>query len=285
MKFLKSKLAVTVIVLSVTFLGIIIYTSKTNSSAISGALGAGFNPVQKVIYTAGEKMKSGIDFFASFSGVKEENDQLKAENIKLQNQLVGYNTYKTENEQLKQELNFKNKNEQEDYNYVGADIIGQSGGSFYDGYIINRGSDSGIMQDMIVISGNELVGVVTEVYSNWAKVQTIASPNTAVAATVEQTNEVSGIVKGYNDPASREPLVQIYNLPVNSTIKTGDTILTSGLGGIYPKGIRIGTVANINTDNVKVSKSAIIKPFANFGSLTQVVVVVPKDPVRGEIKY
>lgn len=283
MKFLKSKLAVTVIVLSVTFLGIIIYTSKTNSSAISGALGAGFNPVQKVIYTAGEKIKSGVDFFASFSAVKEENDKLKAENIKLQNQLVGYSTYKTQNEQLKQELNFKNEHEQ--YNYVGADIIGQSGGSFYDGYVINRGSDSGIKQDMIVITGNELVGIVTEVYSNWAKVQTIASSNTAVAASIEQTNEVSGIVRGYNDAASREPLAQIYNLPMNSSIKAGDTVLTSGLGGIYPAGIRIGSVANVNTDNVKVSKSAIIKPFANFASLTQVVVVVPKDTTRGEIKY
>lgn len=283
MKFFKSKLAVTVIVLSVTFLGVIIYTAKSDSKFISGALGAGFNPIQKVIYMAGDKIKGGIDFFASFSQVKQENDQLKKENIELQNQLVGYNTYKTENENLKKELNFKQGHEQ--YNYLGVNIIGESGGSFYDGYVIDRGSDSGIQKDMIVISGNELVGIVTEVYSNWAKVQTIASENTAVAATVEQTSEVSGIVRGYKDIASKAPMAKIFNLPMNSTIKAGDTIITSGLGGIYPQGIRIGTVTSVETDNVQVSKSAVIKPFANFSTLSQLVVVVPKDPTRGEIKY
>ncbi|MGL5577400.1 MAG: rod shape-determining protein MreC [Sarcina sp.] len=283
MKFFKSKLAVTVIVLSVTFLGVIIYTAKTNSDFISGALGAGFNPVQKAIYTAGEKIKGGIDFFASFSEVKQENDQLKAQVIELQNQLVGYDTYKSQNEQLKQELNFKNQHAE--YNYVGANIIGESGGSFYEGYVIDRGSDSGIKKDMIVIAGNELVGIVTEVNSNWAKVQTISSTNTAVAATVEETNEVSGIVRGYRNVGNREPLAKIYNLPMNSPIKAGDTILTSGLGGVYPQGIRIGSVTSVETDNVQVSKSAVIKPFADFNTLTQVVVVVPKDASRGEIKY
>lgn len=283
MKFFKNKLAVTVIVLSVTFLGVIIYTAKTNSDFISGALGAGFNPVQKVIYTAGEKIKGGIDFFASFSEVKEENDQLKRQIIELQNQLVGYNTYKTQNEQLKQELNFKNQHSE--YNYVGASIIGESGGSFYEGYVIDRGADSGIKKDMIVIAGNELVGIVTEVNSNWSKVQTISSTNTAVAATVEETNEVSGIVRGYRNIGNREPLAKIYNLPMNSPIKAGDTILTSGLGGVYPQGIRIGSVTSVETDNVKVSKSAVIKPFADFNTLTQVVVVVPKDATRGDIKY
>lgn len=283
MKFFKSKLAVTVIVLSVTFLGVIIYTAKTNSDFISGALGAGFNPVQKAIYVTGERIKGGIDFFASFSEVKQENDNLKKQVIELQNQLVGFDSYKNQNEQLKQELNFKNQHEQ--YNYVGADIIGQSGGSFYDGYVIDRGTDSGLQKNMIVIAGNELVGIVTEVYSNWAKVQTISSTNTAVAATVEQTSEVSGIVKGYQDSGSKEPLAKIYNLPMNSAIKAGDTILTSGLGGVYPAGIRIGSVESVETDNVNVAKTAIVKPFVDFNTLTQVVIVVPKDAQRGDIKY
>lgn len=283
MKFFKSKLAVTVIVLSVTFLSVIIYTAKTNSDMISGALGAGFNPVQKAIYMAGERIKGGIDFFASFSEVKQENDQLKEQVIQLQNQLVGYDSYKNQNDQLKQELNFKTQHEE--YNYVGANIIGQSGGSFYEGYVIDRGTDSGIQKNMIVIAGNELVGIVTQVNSNWAKVQTISSTNTAVAASVEETSEVSGIVRGYEDIATREPLAKIYNLPMNSTIKQGDTILTSGLGGVYPAGIRIGSVMSVETDNVKVSKTALIKPFANFDKLTQVVVVVPKDAQRGDIKY
>ncbi|MGL5615322.1 MAG: rod shape-determining protein MreC [Sarcina sp.] len=283
MKFFKNKLAVTIIVLSVAFLMLIIYTAKSGSGVISNALGETFNPIQKVVYTIGDKFKGSLDFVSNISEVKAENTQLKAENIQLQNELVGYNTYKNENEVLKQSLNFKNEHNQ--FNYIGADIIGKSGGSFFNGYIIDRGSDSGIQKNMVVISGNSLVGVVTEVYGTWAKVDTIANTNVAVAAQVESTNEASGIVKGYKDMGTMKPMAQISNLPMTSQIKVGDNIITSGIGGIYPQGIRIGTVSSIQENNAEVSKSAIIQPSADFTTMQQVVVVVPKNPIPGDINY
>ena len=283
MKFFKNKLAVTIIVLSVAFLVLIIYTAKSGSGVISDALGETFNPIQKVVYTIGDKFKTDLDFLANFSEVKAENAKLKAENIQLQNELDGYNNYKNENETLKEALNFKDEHNQ--FNYVGVNIIGKTGGSFFSGYIINRGTDSGIQKNMVVISGNSLVGIVTEAYKTWAKVETISNTNIAVAAQVESTRESSGIVKGYQDMGTMKPMVQISNLPMTSQIKVGDTILTSGLGGIYPQGIRIGTVESISQNSTDVSKSAIIKPFADFSTIQNLVVVVPKNPVPGDINY
>ena len=82
MKLKKNKLAVTVIVLSVTFLGIILYTiNNENKGDISSGLGSTINPLQKVVYTISDKIKGSLDFLLNFSNVKEENKQLTEENI------------------------------------------------------------------------------------------------------------------------------------------------------------------------------------------------------------
>ncbi|MPQ42496.1 rod shape-determining protein MreC [Clostridium tarantellae] len=279
MKFLKNKLAVTVIVLSVTFLSIIIFSVKNGSgNIVSGGIGSALNPVQKVVYAIGDKISGVIDFFYNFSSVKAENDELKKKNIELQNKLVGYENFKRENENLKSMLDFQNKQDQ--YKYVGANIIGKN-----EGYIIDKGTKDGVYKDMPIVVPEGLVGVVTEASTNWAKVKTLIDENIAVAGIVERSRDV-GIVKGYTD-SNNTPLAKISNLNMNSDIKEGDVILTtSDVGGYYPKDIRIGEVVSVKEDKVNVMKTAVIKPYVNFNKLEQVFVVVPKN-IRDikDIKY
>ena len=150
MKLKKNKLAVTVIVLSVTFLGIILYTiNNENKGDISSGLGSTINPLQKVVYTISDKIKGSLDFLLNFSNVKEENKQLTEENIELKNNLIEYEKLKEENERLREVLNFKNS--KNNYNYVGTEIIGYSGESYSDGYIIDKGENDGLKKDMVVI--------------------------------------------------------------------------------------------------------------------------------------
>ena len=97
MKRHKNKLAATVIVLSVAFLGIIIYTmNNEKKDAISSGFGSAINPLQKVVYTIGDKFKGTLDFFLNFSKVKEENAELAKENIELKNNLLEYDKLKEE---------------------------------------------------------------------------------------------------------------------------------------------------------------------------------------------
>lgn len=282
MKFLKNKLAVTVIVLSVTFLGIIIFTFKKNTNKVflNGASIA-LNPVQKLVYNISDNIKSGMTFFYTFSDVKKENEELKKKNIELENKLIDYDNFKSENERLSKILEFKNQ--RNDYNYVGAHIIGKSGGSFLDGYIIDKGQKDGIVQEMVVIAADGLVGQVTSVNSNWSIVQSIVNENIAVHAIVESTRESSGIVKGYKD-SNNNLLAKLWFLPMNSEIKEGDVISTSGLGKLYPKDIRIGKVISVEEDKVKVNKNAVIQPFVDFNKLEELFVIVPKEK-RDFIEY
>ena len=277
MKPFKNKLAVTIIVLSVAFLGIIIFSVKNGSNSISSGMGSVVSPLQKIVYKVNDKIKSSVDFFVNFSKVKQENEELKVKNSKLENQMVEYSALKDENERLRQVL--KLKDSKSNYDYVGVNIIGYSGGTVSRGYIVDKGTNDGIEKDMIVINYQGLVGKVTQAESNYSVVETILNENMAVSVMVDSTRETTGILRGYKENKN-EDLVKAYNFPIDSEIKEGDVILTSGLGMIYPKEIRIGEVISVETDNVMVMKNAVIKPYVDFNKLEELFVVVPKDKIN-----
>ena len=275
MKLLKNKLAVTIIVLSVTFLVLIIATFKReNKSMIESGAGAALNPVQSIVYKATNRVKESVDFFLNFSEVKEENKNLITENEKLKDKLLEYSDLADENERLRQILNFTE--EHNNYDYVGCDIIGYPNNNISDGYFINKGENANIQKGMVVVAAQGLVGQVTSVGSNWSIVQSLANENIVVAVMADSTREATGYIKGYKDRQNRN-LAKVYDLPIDSEIKEGDVIMTSGVGMLYPKEIRIGEVTKVEEDKVKVMKSAIVKPYVDFNKLEELFVIVPKD--------
>ena len=280
MKLLRNKLAVTIIVLSVSFLGLIVYTiKKDNRSIIENGAGSTLNPVQGLLYKGTDKIKETLDFFLNFSEVKAQNKELINKNQELQNQLSTYSDLKDENDRLRSILNFTE--ERNNYNYIACDIIGYSGGNFLDGYIVNKGKDDNIQKGMIVIAAQGLVGQVTSVGSNWSIIQSLVNENIAVSVMVESTRD-TGYIKGFKD-SQNSNLTKVYDLPIDSQIKEGDVIVTSGVGMLYPKEIRIGEVTHVEEDKVHVMKNAVVKPYVDFNKLEELFIVSPKD--TREIKY
>lgn len=275
MKLFKNKLAVIVILLSVSFLWLIGYSvQKDNMSLVENGVGSVVNSVQGVFYKASNKIKESVSFIFNYKSIKEENESLKEENTRLKSLDIQNEILRKENDKLRSILNFTNSNNQ--YDYVGADIIGIAGNNFLDGYIINKGEKDGIQKGMVAIEGDGLVGQVTSVGDNWSIVESLCNENVAVAGYVLSTEESNGIVKGYKGNEDKF-LAIIEGLSLDSKVKVGDTILTSGLGGIYPKGVKIGEVLEIYEDKANVTKSAIISPSVEFGKLEQLVIVVPKE--------
>ena len=281
MKLLRNKLAVTIIVLSVSFLCLIVYTVKRDSiSMIENGASVALNPIQGILYKATDTVKGTLDFFLNFSEVKEENKRLVKENEELKDKLLVYSDLEEENERLREVLNFAQ--ERDNYNYIACDIIGYSGGSFLDGYKVNKGENANIQKGMIVIAAQGLVGQVTQVGSNWSIVQSLVNENIAVSVMVESTREVTGYLKGFKDSQNRN-LAKVYDLPMDSEVKEGDVIMTSGVGELYPKEIKIGEVTHVEEDKIKVMKSAVVKPYVDFNKLEELFIVSPKD--TREIKY
>ena len=276
MKPFKNKLAVTIVLLSVAFCGMIIYSLQSDANGISSSVSTVVSPLQKIVYNIKSRVKETVDFFLNFSEVKLENEELKKKNTKLANELIEYESLKDEVERLREALNFtESKN---NYKYVGVNIIGYSGNSLSDGYIIDKGSNDGIDKNMVVVSSKGLVGKVTKVASNFAIVQSILNENIAVAVMDQQTREATGVLQGLSDKKDNNMTV-VYNLPISSDVKEGDIIITSGLGKIYPKEIPVGTVVSVEEDNVRVMKSAVVEPFVNFNEVEELFVVIPNSNI------
>lgn len=280
MKFIKNKLAVTIVLLSVTFLVLIGYSFKRDKvSIVENGAGITINSVQGGIYRINTKIKDFFYFMFNYSYIKEENKGLIRENNELKSKAEDYDNLKAENERLREMFNFKSQ--EQNYNYIGCDIIGKSGGAYLDEFVVNKGRKDGIEKQMVVITSAGLVGQVISVGSNWAKVQTLSNENMAVSAIVQNTRENVGVVKGYKDSKNRQ-LAKLYYLPLESKIKKGDIILTSGIGdagvgGLYPKGIKIGYVIDVEEDKGKVMKNAVIQPYVDFSKLEEVFIIVPKE--------
>ncbi len=178
-----------------------------------------------------------------------------------------------------------------EYNYIGCDIIGRGGSSILDEFTVNRGSNDGIKKGMVAETAEGLVGQVVHVEKNWSIVRSIASENLAVGAEPQLSDTKSqnsdetsdeGIVKGYNQ-GTNKLLTKLYYLPIESKIKKGDTILTSGIDNSYPRGIRIGSVVTVELDKGKVMKNAVVKPFVDFNKIQEMLIVVPKNQI--DVKY
>ncbi len=281
MRFLKNKLTVVIIILSVTFLSLIGYSANRDKmSFVENGVGVTINSVQGLVYNEFYKITNSFQFITNISEVKVQNEKLRKSNSELQSKALEYDVLKKESERLRSMLNFSKQ--RDEYNYVGADIIGVSGNSFSDGFIINKGENKGLKKGMIAITGEGLVGQVASVGNNWSIVQCLSNANIAVAALVQSTRDNNGIVNGYKDK-NNKPLAEINRLSLDSRIKKGDVIVTSGLGGIYPAGIRIGNVLSVQEDKGEVMKSAIIQPYVDFSKIEEVFIVVPKE--TREIKY
>jgi len=280
MRFLKNKLAVVIIILSVTFLSLIGYSAnREKMSFVKNGVGITINSVQGVFYGGFYNIKNSFKFITNFSKVKAQNEELLKANSDLKNKALEYDTSLKENVRLRKMLDFSKQRDK--YNYVGADIIGVGNG-FSDGFTISEGENKGIKKRMVAITGEGLVGQVTSVGSNWAIVQCLSNENIAVAALVQSSRENKGIVKGYKDE-NNKLLAEIQRLSLDSKVKKGDEIVTSGLGGIYPSEIRIGKVLSVHEDKGEVMKSAIIEPYVDFAKIEEVFIVVPKD--QREVKY
>ncbi|AJA48430.1 cell shape-determining protein MreC [Clostridium pasteurianum DSM 525 = ATCC 6013] len=281
MKFVKNRLAVTIIVLSVSFLVLIGYSVKRqNPSLMENGVGVTFNSVQGIIYRGISGVKNWTGFITHFSEVKQENEDLKKKNIQMQQKVAAYDSLEAENKRLRNMSDFKDQHSQ--YNYVACNIIAKGANSLLDTYIIDKGKNDGVKNGLVVITPEGLVGKVIFTGNSWSQVGGLNNPNVQVAAKIQNTGDTNGFVKGYIN-SYNEKLAMIDSLLMDTDIKNGYEIVTSGVGNMYPKDIPIGKVTSVADDKTKISKYAIIKPYVDFNKLEEVFIVEPKN--TDEIKY
>lgn len=256
--------------------GITVY--RDNKSLIESGAGATLNPVQKVIYSTNKRVESFIDFFLRYDEVKVMNKELLEENQAIMQKIREYDTLKNENLKLKEMFEITERSEQ--YTYLGANVIGNVGGGILTSYLIDKGENHGLLPGMAIMTEQGIVGQITKTAKTWSTVETLSSENISIHVMTAQEHKDSGILKGYTGQGQKQ-MAMISYLPVDSTIKEGDQVITSGLGGFYPPDIYVGTVTKVNEDKGNLMKTAIVEPAVDFKSIEILFVIVPKNGEEG----
>ena len=224
-------------------------------------------PIQNGLTFLKNKISGNETFFADINTLKKQNEELQQQNSQLEQELREMENIKTENETLKEYMNLTEK--YGEYKTISGYVVNRDISNYAKTIVINIGKNDGVEKDMTVIGDEGLVGRVVSVTDTTSKVETIVDTASSVSAIMSTTKD-SIVCKGNLDSDSE--LKAMY-IPTDANIIQGDSVETSGIGGVYPKGIHIGTIKKvISTQNI-TDRYAVIETAIDFDKLTSVLVI------------
>lgn len=222
---------------------------------------------------AGSAITNSVgDFLDRFANAEENYLRVQEleEELRLANEkLIDYEQKKRENEQFREFLGLKETNP--DYDFEPATVIGRDSTNRFYSFTIDKGSIDGVEEADPVITADGLVGIVWEVGLTYSHVRTILDISVEVGVYDISTRD-SGILTG-DISLSSSKLCKLNYLPKESGIASGNLIVTSGIGGVFPKDLPVGTVKSIKTDSSGLSLTAVIDPAADIENVTDVLVI------------
>ena len=242
-----------------------VFSNSINSNILSSTINTVTYPLSKVTAAVANESKDN----RSIDEIKAENEKLKEENAKLRNQLVNYYDTLTENTRLWKFYDLKKENPE--YTLVPSIVLRRDSNSDFYSFTLDKGTSSDIAVNDPVVSQNGLVGWVSEVDLNTCKVVTLLSPQTSVGAIDNKTQD-TGVISG-NAKYSDKNRTTMSKLSTDHKVKKGHIVTTTGIGGLYPKGLIIGEVTDVCYDTYNTSYYAVIKPYDNIKTISEVAII------------
>ena len=272
-------LGMTVLCVTVMFLS---FTFNLSGGPLNAVAGYVFVPMQKGINAVGGWMSEKADNLKNLNDVMQKNEELQAQVDELTAEL---NTIKLEQYDLD---NYRALLEPDDkypsYKKVAANVIGKDSGNWFNTFIIDKGSKDGIEKDMNVIAGSGLVGIVTDVAPNYAKVKSIIDDTSSVSGMDLATSD-NCIIRGNLQMMNENQEIELSDLKdTDDQVQAGDQIVTSYISDKYLQGILIGYIKDVSVDSNNLTKSGTITPVVDFEHIQEVLVILDKkEDVSGEL--
>ena len=260
------------VAVAVFLVGIMAYAGANGrlTAAPQELLGVVLMPLQKVTSALSGGIGSVWEKYTSIDEVMEQNEQLEAENAELRQQMVDYDRIKAENDAYKALARIQDTNSEA--SYVSAFVIGRDPLDEFGGFTLDQGSTDGVaVNDAIISDRGYLLGVVVEVDATSCKVMTILHPSFNAAGVISRTRE-NGIITGSADYAADGQCV-LTNLDRATEARKGDQVITTGLGGVFPANLLVGTVQEVVPEQSGKSSSAVILPGADPRTVKHVFIV------------
>ena len=266
-----------VIIFFLLLMAIFSYTLKTDRklNVVESLIRDTITGVSKVFYIPINYVVNLFDDFNELNNVKKENDLLRNELTKIDSINTQNIELKRQLKMLQEELNIEYS--LTDYEYLNATITSRNIGFWYNTITIDKGNYNGVREDMIVINSKGLIGRVVSTTNFTSSVKLITTNDTNNKLSVLVTNSdysLYGLLYNYN---IEEGVLEVEGISNTEIVNINDLVYTSGMGGIFPSGILIGTVSAIDTDAYGLSKIIKVKPAVDFSSLNYVTVLKRKD--------
>ncbi len=271
MKKFSKKLWIALLIATGAVLGIMAASAVTGSEAVNAAVGTLITPIEKAAASLGA-VGDLFDSIINSGKYKGENKALKERVADLEQETVNMDAYVSENQRLRALLDMKDLRTEAEYE--GANVISRDSGDWYETLVIDKGSAAGVDVGSVVIVPEGLVGSVYEVGPNYAKVKTVADVESSVGAVCGRTNDM-GLIEGKSGLTPMGKCRMNY-LDKNARIVVGDNIETSGMGGIFPKGIRIGKVTEIVESGDGLTLSCEVETSADLDGITEALVEIKR---------
>ena len=260
------------VIVAVFLVGIMAYAGANGrlTAAPQELLSVVLTPLQKVTSALSGGAASVWEKYTSIDDVMDRNEQLEAENAELRQQMVDYDRIKAENDAYKALARIQDTNSEA--SYVSAFVIGRDPLDEFGGFTLDQGSSDGVaVNDAIISDRGYLLGVVVEVDATSCKVMTILHPSFNAAGVISRTRE-NGIITGSADYAADGQCV-LTNLDRATEARRGDQVITTGLGGVFPANLLVGTVQEVVPEQSGKSSSAVILPGADPRTVKHVFIV------------
>ena len=257
------------------------FQAPVSSQAVSLVL----SPFQQATDWVANEIRYVTSVVWEVSTLYEQNKMLRNEVEQLRGINLQANEALAENERLRTMIGYQHSARQ--FDLVAARVIGRESETWSSMIVIDRGTLNGIQNDMPVVTPQGLVGRVVEAGPNSSKVQLILDPRSSVGTIVQRAeSRVTGIVQGDMDNPT---MPQMVNIPKNADVVEGDVIVTSGFGGIYPKGIIVGLVSSLKNDDGGLLKIGVLESAVDFQKLEDVMVITasreaPPEPIKPPVQ-
>jgi rod shape-determining protein MreC len=217
------------------------------------------------------KLGDLIPVVRSRRDLAKQNGALRGENDALRQQVQSLAEAGRRNIELEHLLNLK---ERVPLKTIGARVIGRDSSNWWKSIQIDRGSEDGIRVNMPVVNADGLIGKTISVTKGEARVLVLTDPNCKASALLQDSRE-PGVVSGPEDAFGHESRLLMTFVDRNARIKAGEAVITSGLGGIFPKGIHIGSVTRVRLNpQTGMYQDVEVKPAVDFHKLEEVLVIV-----------
>lgn len=242
---------------------------------LENAVGTVVGPAQKAVTSLYRNISGRLEKKQTIAELNEEITRLNQTKTELDALTLENAELQKENERLKRLLDVKELNPTEEY--IAASVIAKEPSGWFVTFTVDAGEEDGVSKDDPVLSGDGLVGRVLSTTQRSSVIITLIDSRSSVSGMVERTRD-NGICHGSLYVNDNDELLQMNYLPSGCELSTGDRVISSGLDGIYPKGLFIGTVRSVSRDaGSDEERYVVLNPAADFKHLEEVLILHTKE--------